>query len=155
MTDVRATLRLARIRLHFLVAFALAAVSPLALPHLSAAAEPAAAPKSITADQARQHVGQLVIVTFKVQHAKSATKPDRVYLDSEKDYRDPKNLGVLIEADALPAFTKAGIDKPATHYDAKTIRITGKPFLRDDTVFIKADRPDQIQLIDPKTNDPI
>jgi hypothetical protein len=108
-------------------------------------AEPAA--KTITAEGARKHVDERVTVTFKVRHAKFATDPDRVYLDSEKDYKDPKNLGLLIEADALPAFRKAGIEKPAEHYDGKTIRATGKVFLRDELVLIKLEKPEQIEIV--------
>ncbi len=112
------------------------------------AADPlATAAKEIPAESARQHLNERVTVQFKIQHAKFATNPDRAYLDSEKDHRDPNNLGILIEADALPAFRKGGIAKPAEHYDGKTIRVTGKPFLRDDNVFIKAERPGDIKVI--------
>ena len=117
---------------------------------LTAADTPAPA-KEIAAADARKHVGERVTVQFKVQHTKSATNPDRVYIDSEKDYRDPKNLGVLIEADSLPAFKKAGIEKPAEHYDAKSIRISGNLFLRDDNIFITAERTDQIEIIKEKS----
>ncbi|OAI57732.1 hypothetical protein AYO47_07690 [Planctomyces sp. SCGC AG-212-M04] len=109
------------------------------------AAEPV--PRVIKADEARKHVDERVTVTFKVQHAKFATDPDRVYLDSEKDYKDPKNLGLLIEADSLPTFRKARIEKPAEHYDAKMVRATGKVFLRDDLVFIKLEKPEQIEIV--------
>ena len=128
------------------VVLALAVVGAT-FPDMTCGAEELSPSKVVTAHQARKHVGERVTVTFKVQHAKFATMPDRVYLDSEQDYRDPKNLGILIEADALPAFTKAGIKQPQAHYDGKTIRITGTPFLHDDTVFIKVERPDQIEII--------
>jgi hypothetical protein len=113
------------------------------------AAEPAA--KVIKVEEARKHLDQKVTVTFKVKHAKFAMDPDRVYLDSEKDYKDPKNLGLLIQADALPEFKKAGIEKPAEHYDGKTVRATGKVFLKDDLVFIKLEKPAQIEIIKPDT----
>jgi hypothetical protein len=113
-----------------------------------------APPRVITADQARKHIDERVTVIFKVQHTKFASKMDRVYLDSEDDFRDAKNLGVLIEGDALAVFTKAGIKEPHQHYEGKTIRITGKPFERDDGVFIKADRPDQIEIITPAKTKP-
>ena len=109
------------------------------------AAEPSA--KVINAEEARKHVDQKVSVTFKVQHAKCATDPDRVYLDSEKDYKDPKNVGLLIQADALPEFKKAGIEKPAEHFDGKIVRATGKVFLKDDLVFIGLEKPAQIEIV--------
>ncbi len=115
-----------------------------------AAEEPSPAAKIITADVARNHVGQKVTVTFKVLHTKAATNPERVYIDSEKDYRDPRNLGILIESDSLPAFAKAGIPKPATHYEGKNVRITGTPFLRNGDLFIRATEPSQIEILDAK-----
>jgi len=119
---------------------------------MDAIAQPTAAkPKVITPREARQNIGARVTVEFKVRHTKAAKAPDRVYLDSETDYRDPKNLGVLIEADALPAFEKARIKNPAEHYDGKTIRITGAVFLRDDNVFIKATVPGDIEVVQVKT----
>ena len=51
-----------------------------ALPSMSAlGAEPSV--KVIKAEEARKYVDQQVTVTFKVQHAKFAMNPDRVYLD--------------------------------------------------------------------------
>ena|SRR5436189_4528203 len=112
------------------------------------AAEPAeSSAKAIKAEEARKHIDERVTVTFNVQHAKFATDPDRAYLDSEKDYKDQKNLGLLIEADSLPAFKKAGIEKPAEHYAAKTVRATGKVFLRDNLVFIRLEKPEQIEIV--------
>ncbi|QDT55552.1 hypothetical protein Pan44_35960 [Caulifigura coniformis] len=128
------------------------AVTVLGITTTNAFAQTAApVPKSIAADQARKHVGDRVTVQFKVLHTKAAKEPDRVYLDSEKDYRDPRNLGVLIEADALPSFAKVGIKNPAAHYDGKTIRITGNLFLRDDNVFIRAKAPGDIKIVDDKS----
>ena len=109
------------------------------------AAEPSV--KVIKPEEARKHVDQRVTVTFKVQHAKFATNPDRVYLDSEKDYKDPKNLGLLIQVDALAEFKKAGIEKPAELYDGKMVRATGKVFLKDDLVFIGLEKPAQIEIV--------
>jgi len=122
----------------FSVVTALASMSALG-------AEPSV--KVIKAEEARKHVDQQVTVTFKVQHAKFAMNPDRVYLDSEKDYKDAKNLGLLIQAAALPEFKKAGIEKPAEHYDGKMVRATGKVFLKDDLVFIGLEKPAQIEIV--------
>jgi hypothetical protein len=111
------------------------------------AAEPMV--KVIKAEEARKHVDQQVTVTFKVQHAKFAINPERVYLDSEKHYKDPKNLGLLIQAEALPEFRKSGIEKPAEHYDGKMVRATGKVFVKDELVFIGLEKPSQIQIVKP------
>jgi hypothetical protein len=147
MTDSRAGFRSLVIGFHIL-----AATWALSLPSTGATllgAEDQPAAKTITASEARQHLGQKVTVTFKVQHAKFAMNPERVYLDSEKDYKDSKNLGLLIQADALPEFKKAGIEKPAEHYDGKMVRATGKVFLKDELVFIGLEKPAQIEIVKP------
>ncbi len=126
----------------FAVCIAITAVAPVF-------ANGETAPKTIEARQARQFLNQKVTVTFKVRHAKAACDPARVYLDSEEDYRHPDNLGVLIEAAALPAFEKAGIPRPAEHFDGKTIQVTGTPVLRDDLVFIVTTDPGGLRIAMP------
>jgi hypothetical protein len=110
-------------------------------------------PKQIKPEEARKHVGQNVRVTMLVRKTKDSAKTKRIYLDSETDYRDPKNLGVLIEEAAMPKFKDAGIAEPHVYYKAKTIQVTGKPFIEDETVFIKAEGPDQITIVKKKPAD--
>jgi hypothetical protein len=107
-------------------------------------------PKAIKPDEARRHVGQAVSVTMLVRHAKHSEKTKRTYLDSEKDYRDEKNLGILIEDADLEKFSKAGIEDPHAYYDGKTIRVTGKPFLEENLIFIRASAPEQITVLEKK-----
>jgi len=107
-------------------------------------------PKQIKPEEARKHIGQNVRVTLLVRKTKDSPKTKRTYLDSETDYRDPKNLGVLIEEAAKPKFKDAGIAEPHVYYKDKTIQVTGKPFIEDDTVFIKAEGPDQITIVEKK-----
>jgi len=126
----------------------------LLAPLTGRAADPApAAATKIEPKDARNHVDQRVTVTFKVQHTKASTDPDRVYIDSEKDYKDPANLGLLIDAAGLAAFKKAGIEKPAEHFDGKTVRVTGKVFLKDGLVFIALEKPGQIEIVKTPAGD--
>lgn len=108
------------------------------------------APKEIAPAEARKHIGENVRVTMPVRKTKDSDKTKRIYIDSETDYRDAKNLGVLIEYAAKAKFKDAGIAEPHIHYKDKTIRVTGKPFLEDGLVFIKADSPDQITIVEKK-----
>ena len=61
---------------------------------------------------------------FRVQSA--AKSRDGFYLDSEKDFRSPHNLGVVIKASAMPGLTKKyGADLKAALV-GKTVKIIGQ-----------------------------
>ena len=61
---------------------------------------------------------------FKVQSA--AKSRGGYYLDSEKDFRSPQNLGVAIKASAMPGLTKKyGPDLKAALV-GKTVKIIGQ-----------------------------
>ena len=61
---------------------------------------------------------------FKVQSA--AKSRDGFYLDSEKSFRSPQNLGVAIKASAMPGLTKKyGADLRAALV-GKTVKIIGQ-----------------------------
>lgn len=61
---------------------------------------------------------------FRVQNA--AKSRDGYYLDSEKDFRSPSNLGVVVRASAMPGLTqKYGADLK-TALMGKTIKLIGQ-----------------------------
>lgn len=61
---------------------------------------------------------------FKVQNA--AKSGSGYYLDSEKNYRSPSNLGVVIRASAMPGLTrKYGADLKSALV-GKTIKVIGQ-----------------------------
>jgi hypothetical protein len=61
---------------------------------------------------------------FRVQSA--AKSRDGYYLDSERDFRSPSNLGVAIKASAMPGLTKKyGGDLKAA-FVGKTIKLIGQ-----------------------------
>ena len=73
----------------------------------------AAAPKPVRA-----------LFQFKV--ASAARSRDGFYLDSEKDFRSPANLGVAIRASAMPGLTKKyGPDLKAALV-GKTVKLIGQ-----------------------------
>lgn len=86
------------------------------LPTLSPAqaiSRAAAAPKPVRA-----------LFQFKV--ASAAKSRDGFYLDSEKDFRSPANLGVAIKASAMPGLTKKyGPDLKAALV-GKTVKLIGQ-----------------------------
>lgn len=118
---------------------------------LSAASRSADEPKVIPAAEARKHLDEQATVELTVQSAKHAVPRRVTYLDSETDFKDPRNLAVLIPDDALPRFAEAGINDPAAHYKGKTVRVTGKiVLLRElDAVRIEVAGPAQIVEVKP------
>jgi hypothetical protein len=70
-----------------------------------------------------------------------------VFLDSEANHRDPKNLGVVVTDDGRAKFSAAGIDDPAAYYEGKTIRVRGAVIRRDYRPYIEIYEPRQIELV--------
>ena len=63
---------------------------------------------------------------FQFKVASAAKSRDGFYLDSEKDFRSPGNLGVAIKASAVPGLTKKyGADLKAA-FVGKTIKLIGE-----------------------------
>jgi hypothetical protein len=127
------------------------AFAAIAGPRLRASADDAKAPeKVIPAAQIREHVGKECTALMTVKSSKNAAPRKTYFLDSEKDFRDVKNLAVVISYDHADKFREAGIDDPAEYYRGKTIHVTGKVIEEDDQVRIRVDDPKQIKLVEPK-----
>jgi hypothetical protein len=117
---------------------------------LVAHAEDEPAPKKIRAEEARQHLGQKVSVTFLVQASKDAVKRKVVYLDSEKDFHDPKNLGIIIPEDVVARLVQKIGNNPATYYKDRTIRVVGKVVEAESRCYIRLGEPEQIEVVEPE-----
>jgi hypothetical protein len=101
----------------------------------------------ITAEEAINRVNESVTVEMVVQRTKSCTGSCQVFLDSEQNHRDPKNLGVVITVDGRPKFTEAGIDDPTVHFNGKTIRVRGVVIRKEKGPYIEVNDPSQIELV--------
>src|SRR5436305_6769388 len=97
--------------------------------------------------QAIDRVNELVTVEMVVQRTKCCTGSRQVFLDSEANHRDPKNLGVVVTEDGRAKFSVAGIDDPTAHYKGKAIRVRGAVIRRDDRLYIEVNDPGQIELV--------
>jgi hypothetical protein len=64
------------------------------------------------------------VVQFKVQSAAKAR--GGYYLDSEKDFHSPQNLGVVIRPSAMPELTKKYGDDLKAALVGKTVKIIGQ-----------------------------
>ncbi len=104
----------------------------------------------VPAAEAGAHVGEECTVELTVRASKNGVHRREYYLDSEEDFRDEKNLAVVISHDHADAFARAGIEDPAEHYRGKTIRVTGKVVREGDQVRIRVDDPGKIAVVEAK-----
>ena len=101
-------------------------VRPL-LAAVTLAAIAAGVDRPLTPGEARKKVGEAVTVEMTVRATKDRLqKHGEIYLDSEEDFRDPKNFAVVITKVGVAQFKKAGIGDPAGHFKGKTIRVSGR-----------------------------
>lgn len=104
-------------------------------------------PPRIQPQEARQHVGQKVEVVFEVKASKNSIKRKTVFLDSETDFRDVRNLGIAIsEQGQTELKTQRHIEDAATFYRGKQIRVVGVVVLEDERPYIKVDYAEQLDL---------
>ena len=111
-----------------------------------AAAKEAAKP--IGPAEAAKKVGETVTLKMKVESVKLAG--DFAFLNSEKDFRNPKNFAVFLTRAAVAKFHEAKIDDPAEHFNGKTIEVNGKIELYHDRPQIKVAAPKQIKIVEAK-----
>lgn len=105
----------------------------------------------IKPQEARQNVGKKVEVVFEVKGSKNSLKRKTVYLDSEADFRDEKNLGIAISEKGVSDLKqKRNVDEPAEFYRSKMIRVLGEIVIEDERPYIKVDEAEQLDLFDEK-----
>jgi hypothetical protein len=105
-------------------------------------------PKPITPVEAIKKVNEKVTVEMLVKAAKNRLeKRGEIYLDSEEDFHDEKNLGIVILKTGAAKFKDAGVDDPAVHFKDKTIRVKGKVIMKEKRPRIEVDDPSQIEIV--------
>jgi hypothetical protein len=97
--------------------------------------------------EAQQRLNETVTVEMRVQRAKSCSGSCQYFLDSDANYRDPNNLGVVITVTGAARFKEVHVDDPVTHFKDKTIRIHGTVILKDNRPCIEVDDPAQIEVV--------
>jgi hypothetical protein len=118
----------------------------LAAPIVKAAKED----QPLTPAEAIKMVNKKVTVEMVVRSSKNAlAKRHEIYLDSEENFRDEKNLAVVITEKGAGKFKEAGIEDPAAHFRNKTIRVTGTVILKEKRPRIEIDDPKAIKLVKP------
>ena len=102
---------------------------------------------NLSAEEAINRVNESVTVEMLVQRTKSCTGSKQVFLDSETNHRDPKNLGVVVTESGRAKFSEAGIADPTTHFNGKTIRVRGMVIRKENRPYIEVDDPSQIEMV--------
>src|SRR5690349_17226188 len=102
---------------------------------------------SMTAEEAINRVNESVTVEMLVQRTKCCTGSRQVFLDSETNHRDPKNLGVVVTESGRTKFSEAGIADPTTHFHGKVVRVHGVVIRKEKGPYIEVNEPGQIELV--------
>jgi len=128
----------------------LALVTIVALASLGKGEEPKQ-DKPLSPAEAGKRVNEKVVVEMFVKASKNRLEQRKeIYLDSEEDFRDPKNLAVVINLAGAAKFKDAGIDDPAEHFKGKTIRVTGTVTKENERPRIVVEDPKQIKIVEKK-----
>ncbi|MFN3193797.1 MAG: alkaline phosphatase D family protein [Aureliella sp.] len=93
----------------------------------------------------QRKAGEQVVVQFRVQGGRKIGNPDRILLNSEKDFRSPGNFTVVVNQDALKGkLAKAGLEA----FRGRTLRVTGKISPYRGVNQLAVDAADQIEFVD-------
>lgn len=124
-------------------------VLTLALSGLVVAHVAANETKPLTPVEAIEKVNEEVTVQMLVKATKNRLeKRGEIYLDSEEDFRDEKNLGVVVTKTGAAKFKEAWVDDPAAQFKDKTIRVKGKVIVKEDRPRIEVDDPKQLRIVE-------
>jgi hypothetical protein len=105
--------------------------------------------KPLTAAEAAKRVGEKVTVQMLVRASKDRLeKHKEIYLDALENFKDPKNLAVVITLAGAGKLKEKGIDDPAGYYKDKWIRVTGTVIVVEKVSRIVVDDPAQIKVVE-------
>ncbi|HKB02446.1 MAG TPA: hypothetical protein VKD90_09510 [Gemmataceae bacterium] len=109
-------------------------------------------PKPVSAAVAIKRVGQAeVVVEMVVKKAKDRLdKRGVIYLDSEDDFKDPNNLGVVLSAGAAAKLKAKGIADPAAHFLGKTVRVRGCVMKFEERPYLPVLDPAQLEIVEKR-----
>jgi len=98
--------------------------------------------------EAKYRINERITVEMHVKAAKNCQHCSQIFLDSEEDHHDPKNLALAVTEDGKRKFKEAEIHDPAGHFKGKTIRITGVVTLKENRPQIAVYDPSQIEVVE-------
>ena len=97
--------------------------------------------------EAIDRINESVTVEMLVQRTKCCSGSRQVFLDSEVNHRDPKNLGVIVTESGRVKFSQAGIDDPTAYFQGKTIRVRGVVIRKESRPYIEVNDVSQIEIV--------
>lgn len=104
--------------------------------------------KAVTPSEAAKKIGEKVLVEFVVG---STGGNNNFYINSEKDFMDPKNLTIILPKPSKIKFMKSQkIEDLDKHFEGKTVRISGTVKLFEGKPRIQVDEPNQITIVPSK-----
>lgn len=74
-------------------------------------------------------------------------KRGEIYLDSELDFRDPKNFAIVITR-AARSLKEKGVEDIVGHFQEKTVVVEGTVSVNDETPRIEVNDVAQIRVIE-------
>ncbi len=106
-------------------------------------------PRPLSPEQALGRVGQAVVVEMLVRASKDRLERRKeIYLDSEKDFRDPKNLAAVITVKGAADLRAQGVASPAEHFLGKVVRVVGVVTLVEKRPRVVIDEARQIRAVE-------
>jgi hypothetical protein len=105
--------------------------------------------KPLTKEEARKKVNEEVTVELLIKVSKNRLeKRGEIYLDAEEDFRDEKNLAIVINRAGAALLAQHGIADPAAHFKDKTVRVRGTVTVVDEVPRIVVEDPKQISIVE-------
>jgi hypothetical protein len=98
--------------------------------------------------EAASRVNEQITVEMLVRAAKNCARCAQVFLDSEEDHHDSKNMAVAVTEIGKARFKELNIDDPAVHRKGQVIRVTGVVTLKENRPRIEVDDPRQIEAVE-------
>jgi serine/threonine protein kinase len=102
---------------------------------------PVAPDGPITPEEAAKYVGQTCLVETPVRSTGVSTTGSLFFINSKPNHRDPANFAIVLDKEAVAKLPGDAAQKPADHFEGRTIRVRGK-------VTIYSEKP-QIIVNDP------
>jgi len=107
--------------------------------------------RPLTAIEARLKLNEKVYVELTIRAAKNRLdKRGEIYLDSEEDFHDEKNLAIVINREGAAEYRRQGVEDPAEHFRGKKLRVRGTVTSVDDVRRIEVSDPKQVELVKEK-----
>jgi DNA/RNA endonuclease YhcR with UshA esterase domain len=97
--------------------------------------------------EATCRINQQVTVEMLVKAAKNCQHCSQIFLDSEEDHHDRKNMAVAVTKTGKLRFKAVGIDDPALHFQGRLIRVSGVVTVKDNQPQIEVNDTQQIEIV--------